>query len=70
MTIKCDHCRGSVGPNVYRYWRMQYCSAGCLQAYQRRLDTETVGKIGRLEFRDGDFRFLPMRRGEIRKDAA
>jgi hypothetical protein len=70
MTIKCDYCRGSVGPNVHHYWRMRYCSAECLKAYQCRLDTETVGKIGILESRPRDSRTVARRHREARKEAA
>jgi hypothetical protein len=49
MTTKCDYCRGSIGLDVHRYWRMRYCCADCLTAYQRRLDKETVGKIRLLD---------------------
>jgi hypothetical protein len=45
MTIKCDYCRGSLGPNVRRYWRMRFCSAECVAAYQPRLDKGTAKKI-------------------------
>jgi hypothetical protein len=51
MTIKCDYCRGSLGLNAHRYWRMRYCSVECVTAYQRRLDEGTVGKIRCLESR-------------------
>jgi hypothetical protein len=69
MNMKCDHCRRPIGPNVHDYWRMRYCLADCLKAYQCRLDTETVGKIGVLESRSGYSRPLT-RHDEIRKDAA
>ena len=49
MTIRCDHCRGSLGLDVHRYWRMRYCSAECAIAYRRRLNEETVEKIHRLK---------------------
>jgi hypothetical protein len=45
MTTKCDYCRGSLGVNTHRYWRMRYCSVECVTAYQRHLDEGTVGKI-------------------------
>ena len=51
MTIKCDYCRGSIGLNGHRYWRMRYCSVECVTAYQHRLDEGTVGKIRCLESR-------------------
>ena len=45
MTIRCDHCRGSLGLIIHRYWRMRLCSAKCIQAYQHRLDDLTRVKI-------------------------
>ena len=70
MTIKCDYCRGSLGLNAHRYWRMRYCSAACVAAYQRRLNEGTVGKIRRLESQLGDFRIVATRQGRVRKKAA
>lgn len=49
MTIKCDHCRKQIGLTVQRYWRMQFCSADCVKAYQHRLDEVTIGKVRCLE---------------------
>ena len=46
----CDHCRRSFGLITHSFWRMRFCSADCLTAYQRRLDKETVAKIRRLDF--------------------
>jgi hypothetical protein len=46
----CDHCRRSFGLIIHRYWRMRFCSADCLTAYQRRLDQETIAKIRWLDF--------------------
>lgn len=54
MTIKCDHCRRPLGLNVHRYWRMLFCSADCVKAYQRRLDEVTLGKVRRLEIQVGN----------------
>jgi hypothetical protein len=42
--MRCDHCRKSFGLIIHRFWRMQFCSADCLTAYQRRLDKETMAK--------------------------
>jgi hypothetical protein len=70
MTIKCDYCRGPLGVNVHRYWRMRYCSADCVTSYQRRLDEGTAGKIRCLEVRLGDSRFLATRQGGARQQAA
>ena len=42
---RCDHCRAEVGPGAHRYWRMQFCSAACMTAYQDRLGAETRLKI-------------------------
>jgi hypothetical protein len=36
--MRCDHCRRSFGLIIHRFWRMRFCSADCLTAYQRRLD--------------------------------
>ena len=45
MAIRCDHCRGSLGLVAQQYWRMQFCLANCVEAYQSRLDDETKAKI-------------------------
>jgi hypothetical protein len=45
MTIRCDHCRGSLGLTLHRYWRMRFCSARCVQAYQQRFHDLTMVKI-------------------------
>ena len=45
MTIRCDHCRGSLGLTLHRYWRMRFSSAKCVQAYQNRLYDLTMVKI-------------------------
>jgi hypothetical protein len=42
MTIRCDHCCGSLGLIIHRYWRMRFCSANCLQAYQHRLQRSSI----------------------------
>ena len=47
---RCDHCRKSFGLIIHRFWRMRFCSADCLTAYQRRLDKETIAKIRWLDF--------------------
>ena len=43
--MRCDHCRKSFGLILHRYFRMRFCSADCLKAYQRRLDELTMMKI-------------------------
>ena len=70
MTTKCDYCRGLLGLNAHRYWRMRYCSVECVTAYQRRLDEGTVGKIRCLESWLGDSRIVRTRQGGIQKEAA
>ena len=47
--MRCDHCRKSFGLILHRYFRMRFCSADCLSAYQRRLDDLTMIKIWSLE---------------------
>jgi len=47
--MRCDHCRKSFGLILHRYFRMRFCSADCLSAYQRRLDDLTMIKIQSLE---------------------
>ena len=64
MTTKCDHCRRLLGLNVHRYWRMLFCSADCVKAYQRRLDKVTLGKVRRLEIQVGDLA------ANVRREAA
>jgi hypothetical protein len=53
----CDHCRKPLELVVHRYFRMRFCSSGCLKAYQQRLDKLTRVKIERLDlshaFTDG-----------------
>jgi len=49
LTLRCDHCRGELGLGVHRYWRMQFCSAACMTAYQQRLAPETKVKICRFD---------------------
>ena len=39
----------SFGLMLHRYFRMRFCSANCLSAYQRRLDDLTMIKIQSLE---------------------
>ena len=48
--VRCDYCRNPFGLILHRYYRMRFCSADCLQAYQRRLDKETIAKIRWLDF--------------------
>ena len=49
-TLRCDHCRNKLGQFAHRYWRMRFCSAACVAAYQHRLGEETKVKIQRLRF--------------------
>jgi hypothetical protein len=49
QNIRCDHCRKPFGLVVHRYFRMRFCSAGCLKAYQERLEKLTRIKIERLD---------------------
>src|SRR5215469_4380897 len=44
-SLCCDHCRGKLRLPVHRYWRMRFCSAACMNAYQQRLSTHTQQKI-------------------------
>jgi hypothetical protein len=44
-SLRCDHCRQSFGLILHRYFRMRFCTADCLDAYQRRLDELTMVKI-------------------------
>ena len=60
---------GPLGLNVHRYWRMRYCSAECITAYQRRLDEETAGKIRCLEARTGDACILATLQGGAKEAA-
>src|ERR1700685_1291033 len=50
MTIRCDHCRGTLGPSTRRYCAMRFCSPACVEAYQHRLDEQTKEKIAHLGF--------------------
>ena len=43
--MRCDYCRKSFGLILHRYYRMRFCSADCLQAYQHRLDDRTIIQI-------------------------
>ena len=47
--MRCDHCRKSFGMILHRYFRMRFCSADCLAAYQDRLSDLTMVKIRCLE---------------------
>ena len=38
VSSRCDYCRKPFGLVVHRYFRMRFCSLGCLKAYQERLD--------------------------------
>ena len=49
--MRCDHCRKSFGLILHRYFRMRFCSADCLSAYQRRLDDLTMIKFRALNSR-------------------
>ena len=46
--IRCDHCRKPFGLVLHRYFRMRFCSANCLGAYQQRLDKLTRVKLEQL----------------------
>ena len=50
MTIRCDHCRGTLGRSTRRYCQMQFCSPACVEAYQYRLEEQTKVKIEHLGF--------------------
>jgi hypothetical protein len=65
MTMRCDHCRRPLGLIVRRYWHMRFCSAGCRQAYQRRLHDDTKEKIAKLGGIDGDARAAPRSAGRL-----
>ena len=54
MTVRCDHCRRPLGIMVRRYWHMRFCSAACVQAYQRRLHDDTKQKIANIRRADAD----------------
>ena len=51
MTIRCDHCRGTLGRSTRRYCQMRFCSPACVEAYQHRLDEHTKVKIAAPWFR-------------------
>lgn len=38
MKVCCDYCRGRFGLMVHRHWHMRFCSAACVQGYERGLD--------------------------------
>jgi len=48
--LRCDHCRAKLRVQ-HCYWRMRFCSANCVAAYQKRLSKGTQAKIVKL---DGD----------------
>jgi hypothetical protein len=48
-SLRCDHCRTTLGSNVIRYWQMKFCSASCMGAYRRRLSPGTQQKIEQLD---------------------
>jgi hypothetical protein len=50
MTIRCDHCRGTLGRNTRRHFQMRFCSPACVEAYQSRLEEQTKVKIEHLDF--------------------
>ncbi len=52
MKARCDFCRGKLGLMVHRYWHMRFCSSGCAQGYEKRLD-ETRAKIRQLTYSVG-----------------
>ncbi len=49
--LSCDHCRGKLKSSVHHYWRMRFCSAACMSAYQQRLSTQTQRKIYEIDGR-------------------
>jgi hypothetical protein len=65
MMLRCDHCRGPLGLMVRRYWRMRFCSAGCVQAYQQRLQDNTRDKIAKLRAIDGNAGAAPRSTGRL-----
>lgn len=65
MTLRCDHCRRPLGLMVHRYWRMRFCSAGCVQAYQQRLQDGTKDKIAKLRGIDGNAPAAPGLTGRL-----
>jgi hypothetical protein len=65
MTLRCDHCRRPLGLMVRRYWRMRFCSAGCVHAYQQRLQDGTKDKIARLRDIDGNAGAAPRFTGRL-----
>jgi hypothetical protein len=46
-SLCCDHCRGKLRSPVHRYWRMRFCSAACMNAYQQRLSPDTQQNRGK-----------------------
>jgi hypothetical protein len=48
-SFRCDHCRAELGFRAHCYWRMRFCSANCVGAYQKRLSTGTQEKIVKLD---------------------
>lgn len=59
MTLRCDHCRRTLGLMVHRYWRMRFCSTACIAAYQRRLHDDTKQKIADIRDPDSGHREQP-----------
>ena len=48
-SVCCDNCRGKLSVRVHRYWRMRFCSAACMNEYQRRLSPDTRQKIYKID---------------------
>jgi hypothetical protein len=48
-SLRCDHCRADLGFRVQYYWRMRFCSANCVGAYQKRLSAAAQEKIAKLD---------------------
>jgi hypothetical protein len=44
-SLCCDHCRAKLEFCTHHYWRMRFCSAACMSAYQQRLSAQTHQKI-------------------------
>ena len=47
--MRCDHCRKPFRLVLHRYFRMRFCSPGCLKAYQERLNKLTCMKIEQID---------------------
>jgi hypothetical protein len=54
MVTRCDHCRGTLGPDINRYWRMRFAPQIASQPYQRRLDRKLSKRytVSKREFQE------------------